>query len=191
MKLPADVQKSLEKQVPKVLKRDFESTFKNKFEELKNEMIKEFLTHPVTIEIKDGPSASNISGTLGGVTNLFAFIGFNEGDDPITPILEILQNTKYRRTKENKGAQEFTVDLPQIKEIFSAAPMPWASGRSWAQGIEVGISGIGYLLRKNSPNSRSGAAIQSRTKVRGGKFQNVPYISAIIRKYEKKFSKLK
>jgi len=191
MKLPADVQKSIEKQVPKVLKRDFESTFKNKFEELKNEMIKEFLTHPVTIEIKDGPSASNISGTLGGATNLFAFIGFNEGDDPITPILEILQNTKYRRTKENKGAQEFTVDLPQIKEIFSAAPMPWASGRSWAQGIEVGISGIGYLLRKNSSNSRSGAAIQSRTKVRGGKFQNVPYISAIIRKYEKKFSKLK
>ena len=191
MKLPADVQKSLEKQVPKVLKRDFESTFKNKFEELKNEMIKEFLTHPVTIEIKDGPSASNISGTLGGATNLFAFIGFNEGDDPITPILEILQNTKYRRTKENKGAQEFTVDLPQIKEIFSAAPMPWANGRSWAQGIEVGISGIGYLLRKNSSNSRSGAAIQSRTKVRGGKFQNVPYISAIIRKYEKKFSKLK
>jgi len=191
MKLPADVQKSIEKQVPKVLKRDFESTFKNKFEELKNEMIKEFLTHPVTIEIKDGPSASNISGTLGGATNLFAFIGFNEGDDPITPILEILQNTKYRRTKENKGAQEFTVDLPQIKEIFSATPMPWASGRSWAQGIEVGISGIGYLLRKNSPNSRSGAAIQSRTKVRGGKFQNVPYISAIIRKYEKKFSKLK
>ena len=191
MKLPADVQKSIEKQVPKALKRDFESTFKNKFEELKNEMIKEFLTHPVTIEIKDGPSASNISGTLGGATNLFAFIGFNEGDDPITPILEILQNTKYRRTKENKGAQEFTVDLPQIKEIFSAAPMPWASGRSWAQGIEVGISGIGYLLRKNSPNSRSGAAIQSRTKVRGGKFQNVPYISAIIRKYEKKFSKLK
>ena len=191
MKLPEDVQKSIEKQVPKVLKRDFESTFKNKFEELKNEMIKEFLTHPVTIEIKDGPNASNISGTLGGATNLFAFIGFNEGDDPITPILEILQNTKYRRTKENKGAQEFTVDLPQIKEIFSAAPMPWASGRSWAQGIEVGISGIGYLLRKNSSNSRSGAAIQSRTKVRGGKFQNVPYISAIIRKYEKKFSKLK
>ena len=191
MKLPEDVQKSIEKQVPKVLKRDFESTFKNKFEELKNEMIKEFLTHPVTIEIKDGPNASNISGTLGGDTNLFAFIGFNEGDDPITPILEILQNTKYRRTKENKGAQEFTVDLPQIKEIFSAAPMPWASGRSWAQGIEVGISGIGYLLRKNSSNSRSGAAIQSRTKVRGGKFQNVPYISAIIRKYEKKFSQLK
>ena len=40
MKLPADVQKSLEKQVPKALKKNFESTFKNKFEELKNEMIK-------------------------------------------------------------------------------------------------------------------------------------------------------
>lgn len=191
MKLPADVQKSLEKQVPKALKKGFESTFKNKFEELKNEMIKEFLTHPVTIEIKNGASAANTSGTLGGVANLFVFIGFNENDDPITPILQILQKTKYRRTKEKKGAQEFTVDLPEPKEIFSATPMPWANGRSWAQGIEVGISGVGYLLRKNSSSSRSGAAIQLRKKIRSGKFQNVPYISSIIKKYEKKFSKLK
>jgi hypothetical protein len=56
--------------------RRFEKEAKRKFKEIKAEMIKEFLSHPVTQEIMGGPTASNISGTLGGVTNLFAFIGF-------------------------------------------------------------------------------------------------------------------
>ena len=68
-------------------------------------------------------------------------------------------------------------------------PMPWATGRSWAQGIETGISGLGYLLRKN--DGRSGKAIQSRNKVRSGKFQNTSYISALIKKYKKEFNNIK
>ena len=44
-------------------------------------MIKEFLQLPVTQELMQGPNAPNISGTLGGVTNLFAFIGFDK-DNP-------------------------------------------------------------------------------------------------------------
>ena len=39
-------------------------------------MIAKFLNHPVTIEIKGGIDASNISGTLSGITNLYSFIGF-------------------------------------------------------------------------------------------------------------------
>ena len=57
--------------------------------------------------------------------------------------------------------------------------------------IETGISGLGYLLRKSSQNSRSGVAIQSNNKVRSGRFKNVQYISALIKKYEKRFDKLK
>ena len=67
--------------------------------------------------------------------------------------------------------------------------MPWATGRSWAQGIERGISGLGFLLRKNN-RGRSGAAIQSRVKVRGGRFRNTVYISAFIKKYKKRFEEL-
>jgi hypothetical protein len=69
--------------------------------------------------------------------------------------------------------------------------MPWASGRSWASGIEKGISGLGYLLRNRSSLSRSGQAVQSSVKIRSGSFKNTPYISAIINKYSKKFSQLK
>ena len=82
----------------------------------------------------------------------------------------------------------FEVTLPTAEDIFAVTPLPWASGRSWAEGIERGLSGLGYLLRKNK--GRSGAAIQSRVKVRGGRFHNTPYISAFIRKYKKRFEDL-
>jgi len=53
-------------------------------------MISEFLNHPITVEIKTGPYAENISGTLNGYGNLFSFIGFSDGDDPINPIEGLL-----------------------------------------------------------------------------------------------------
>ena len=69
--------------------------------------------------------------------------------------------------------------------------MPWATGRSWAKGIETGISGLGYYLLKNTDSSRSGLGIQWPRKVRKkSKFKNTQYISALIKKYEKEFKNL-
>ena len=56
-----------------------------KFERAKDEMIKDFLSLKVTQEIAGGPGALNMSGTLGGYGNLFSFIGFDMGDNPMTP----------------------------------------------------------------------------------------------------------
>ena len=157
-------------------------------------MIQEFLSLPVTQELLGGPDAPNISGTLGGVTSLFAFIGFDSGDQPIAPILNALERTQLQYLKElkqtNKVGGVFTVTLPTAEQIFSITPMPWAIGRSWAQGIETGISGLGFLLRKKG-KGRSGVALQSRVKVRGGRFRNTAYISSFIKKYEKRFQNLK
>ena len=191
-KLPPDVLQVLKKQVPKSLKRDFNKEFKKKFEDIKKEMLKEFLSHPVTVEISGGAGISNISGTLGGQSNLFAFIGFNSGDQPINPILEVLERVSFKESGESKKGLgiEFSVEMPSPNDIFSVTPMPWATGRSWAKGIETGISGLGYLLNKSSGSSRSGVAIQARKRVRSGGFKNVSYISALIRKYEKKFKEL-
>jgi len=188
-RLPRDVQMILEKQAPRELKRPFEKEFKKKFLEVKSAMIKEFLSHPVTMEIMAGPSSSNISGTLGGVTNLFAFIGFDSSDKPIDPILQILENMNYNYSGEAKIGVKYYVNIPEAADIFKATPMPWASGRSWAKGIETGISGLGYLLRRES--GRSGKAIQTKNKVRSGRFQNTSYISALINKYKKQFNNIK
>ena len=191
-KLPLDVQQVLQRQAPKELRRNFEKEIKDKFKKIKNELIKEFLSDPVTIEILQGSSGTNISGTLGGVSNLFAFIGFSSGEQPISPILQSLENIQITYNKEirKRGIGiEFDVSLPTAQDIFSITPLPWASGRSWAEGIERGLSGLGYLLRKDG--GRSGAAVQSRVnKVRGGRFQNRPYISALIKKYTKRFEDL-
>lgn len=192
-KLPIDVQNALKRQAPKALRRDFEKDINKKFKDLKNEMIKEFLTDSVTIELLEGAGASNISGTLGGVSNLFAFIGFNSGEQPISPILKMLEGTQiiYKQEIRQRGiGVEFEVSLPTAEDIFMVTPLPWASGRSWAEGIERGLSGLGYLLRKS--DGRSGAAIQSRVKkVRSGRFQNRPYISSLIKRYRKRFENLK
>ena len=192
-KLPIDVQNALKRQAPKLLRRDFEKETRKQFKKLKNEMIKDFLTDSVTLELLEGAGAANISGTLGGISNLFAFIGFDSGDQPISPILQLLEGTQitYKKEIRQRGiGVEFEVSLPTAQDIFAITPLPWASGRSWSEGIERGLSGLGYLLRKSS--GRSGAAIQSRVnKVRGGKFQNRPYISALIKKYKKLFEDLK
>ena len=191
-KLPLDVQQALQRQAPKELRRNFEKEIKDKFKKIKNELIKEFLSDPVTIEILQGARGSNISGTLGGVSNLFAFIGFDSGEQPISPILQSLENIQITYNKEirKRGiGVEFDVSMPTAQDIFAITPLPWASGRSWAEGIERGLSGLGYLLRKDG--GRSGAAVQSRVnKVRSGRFQNRPYISALIKKYTKRFEDL-
>tara|TARA_R100001377_G_scaffold53163_1_gene31233 strand:+ start:115 stop:699 length:585 start_codon:yes stop_codon:yes gene_type:complete len=191
--LPIDVQNALKRQAPKLLRRDFEKEVRKRFKKLKQEMIKDFLTDSVTLEILEGAGATNISGTLGGVSNLFAFIGFDSGEQPIAPILQLLEGTQitYKQEIKQRGiGVEFEVSLPTAQDIFAITPLPWAAGRSWSEGIERGLSGLGYLLRKNK--GRSGAAIQSRVnKVRSGKFQNRPYISALIKKYKKRFEDLK
>ena len=189
--LPRDVQEALRRQLPKVVKNDFRKIFKKEFDSLKKEMIKEFLSHPVTLEIIAGPNSTNISGTLNGNSNLFAFIGFSAGEEPIKPILEMLEKISFKDGGEANVGRNFSVDMPKANDIFAITPMPWATGRSWAKGIETGISGLGYLLNKSGRSSRSGVAIQVKNKVRGGGFSNKPYISALINKYENKFKELK
>jgi hypothetical protein len=68
--------------------------------------------------------------------------------------------------------------------------MPWAKGRSWAEGIEKGISGFGRYLNSDRLNSRSGTGIEVDSVIRKGKFSNTPYISALLNKYTKRFQEI-
>jgi hypothetical protein len=194
MALPKYVQELVNKQCGKLLRNDFEKIARMRFEQIKREMIKEFLNHPVTKEIKDGPEAQNTSNTLGGYGNLFSYIGFYNGEDPIEPILEEFQKSTIVFSRVIDGGALWNIYIPAKEDIWSVSPMPWAEGRSWAKGIETGISGLGqyfYTLRGGLKNSRSETAIQTESKLRGkSRFKNVKYITEILKKYEKKFSQL-
>lgn len=162
-----------------------------KIEKMKKEMIKEFLNLPITREILAGPSSSNISGTLGGYGNLFSFIGFSSGDNPIDPIIKLLNQSTYRFSNlSTRGKMKLTITIPSAQDIFAATPLPWAPGISWANRIEAGLSGLGQYLNTYSDKSRSGAGVQTDNKIRGGRFKNSPYISSFINRWNKKFSKI-
>ena len=162
-----------------------------KIEKLKKEMIADFLRLPVTREILAGSTSSNTSGTLGGYGNLFTFIGFNEGDRPINPIVQLLSQTNYRVTRFNQnGSAKLIIDMPSKQDIFAVTPLPWASGISWSERIEKGISGLGMYLNTSRKNSRSGRGIQADNKIRTGKFNNTSYISAFLNKWANIFTKI-
>lgn len=188
------VQKQLEtflkKEVSKVYSKTFEKRIVTAFNRIKREMISEFLNHPVTLEIKAGPYAENTSGTLDGYGNLFSFIGFSDGDDPINSIEGLLNLSKIEKGQDTKDGFIMKIFLPSKQEIFSETPMPWATGRSWAEGIEKGISGFGQYLNTESISSRSGEGVQVKAQIRKGKFRNTQYISALLNKYFKRFQEI-
>ena len=185
------IKQSLKNQAPKLLQAQARKILREAFQKIKNKMLAEFLAHPVTREIEGGIKSSNISGTLNNITNLYSFIGFNSGDDPIAPIEDLLLSTDIRFVKMSRMGLEFEVTLPDAKDIFAVTPLPWAPGRSWAKGIESGLSGLGYYLNKSTDKSRSGLGVQTSQKIRKGvKFTNTKYISNLINKYQKEFENI-
>lgn len=193
-KIPKDIEKKIARDSSRILKAEFETRIMKNFDMVKNEMVKEFLDHPVTKEILNGPSSDNMSGTLGGNGNLFSYIGFEEDSDPIGKVLEEFRKTSIRFSGLIDNGAVWTIFMPAKEDIWEVSPMPWAAGRSWAKGIETGISGVGqylYDLRGELPSSRSGTGIQTKSKLRKkSRFKNVKYISMILAKYEQKFSEL-
>lgn len=150
-------------------------------------LIADFESHPVTQEIEGGPNAGNQSNTLGGYGNLFSFIGFENGSDPISPIRSLLaRSIKIRsfRKKRNILGFKLVFTVPTIEEIKEVSPMPWST-ESWAEAVERGISGLSqylYSSDKSYNTSRSGPAVQLDFDMsgRGGNSSPIDYITGIL-----------
>ena len=152
-------------------------------------VLEDFENHPITAEIEGGPSASNTSGTLGGYGNLFTFIGFDRGSNPISPIRSLLaRSIKIQSVRKKNNALMFVLKFsaPSREEIAAVSPSPWASD-SWAEAVERGMSGLGRYLYSDSTSrfnsSRSGGAIEASVEFRGASTSKAtPYLSAILEK---------
>ena len=180
------LQKELDRKGKRVLTRLVKQNAQKAVEQSTIELIERFLNDPITKEIQGGPDAKNISDTLGGVGNLFSYIGFEEGSDPISPIRRYLANSlKIESISSKDLIFKITFSVPDMDEIKGLSPVPWAPGRSWVKAMESGLSGLGKYLVKESPVSRSGSAIQVKTKIRSGAFKNTKYMSAILKEVQK------
>lgn len=186
--------RATKRQVAQLIKDDFEKRIERNFNNIKSAMITELMNHPITKEIQEGAGGSNSSGTLSGYGNLFTFIGFEAGSTPIDPIKQEFEKTVIQFRQLSDDGPIWNIYMPAPEDIWEVSPMPWAEGRSWAKGIETGISGVGWYLynqNKDYPQSRSGPAIQVKSKIASKvRFKNVKYISDILARYEKKFSQL-
>ena len=214
--LPASTSKEIEAQIGKELRAKFSKIARVEFEKIKHRMIMDFEQHKITQEIEAGPLASNSSGTLGGYGNLWSFIGFPDSYNPLDEIRERLNETKIKDLGFKRSQLNLITTEPSREELFAITKMSdfrddLEGGRSWLDGIETGLSGLG-LYRYDEDNdfgsaSRSGSAIQ----LKGGKksekafgigdtggaagpqrsrYTRVSYISAILKDFRASIARL-
>jgi len=180
----------------KKLKENVDKKVRSKFEIAKSDYIKNFVDHPVTKEISGGPESSNISNTLSGKGNLFSFIGFNKGSNPINDLtMFIKQNFFLKKEKTyisgNKIKINYKISYPDQKDLESITSMPWEGGNSWVAAIERGISGFSHYMYKKFEEGRSGMGIQAKNKIRSGSYKPTKYFSLIIDKFLKRVKNIK
>lgn len=165
----------------------------------KNTTIEQFENHPVSLEIKSGPEGGKsqyLSGPSDG--NLFSFIGFDAGSNPVDNVVSFLQQsitiTKQPQLNYNRNLYKFRVRYPTVDDFqtTAAAPMPRGTSKNWLYAIERGIPGINFYLYKRGKKiaaSKSGPAIQAKNngelqRVRtGARFKNTSYFTGIINKF--------
>jgi hypothetical protein len=151
----------------------------------KANLLSDFNAHPVTKEIQGGSGAANSSGTLGGYGNLFSFLGFNKSANPVGPVISALSSIRLGRLLSlRNGVAKFDVIAPSREHLEGLTKMPWESGRSWLFDIERGISGLGSYLYGLFGTSRSGGAIQSKTKYRNTQYKAVKYFSSMFNEFK-------
>lgn len=166
-----------------------------KIDDAQKEMVQEFESHPISLEISAGNSASNTSGVLGGYGNLFSFIGFESGENQISELSNILRRKipfRIRRIN-NRGAYSVVIQAPSKQELEATAQVSWMGGRSWLDGIERGIAGLNRYLYDPSyslKDSRSGTGSQVQNDIRGVKQTRTSYVSKILTNFKNRLNRL-
>jgi hypothetical protein len=160
----------------------------------KKEFLDEFDSHDVSTEIKAGAEPNFGIGDANG--NLFSFLGFNAGSDPVGDLRSYLNKSIKLGPSYayNKGTRTYTfkIQFPTIDEIKEVTNLGnytddgWGENRSWAISIERGIPGLNrykYSLNEKElgGNSRSGTGLQRKNILRNSQYKPRKYISELLK----------
>ena len=95
------IQKELQRDVR--INTEIRVMIEKQFKVLHKKLISDFLNHPVTKELKGGASSLNITNSL-PEGNLFGFIGFEAGSDPISSMQKQIEDIdillKYKKFRK-------------------------------------------------------------------------------------------
>lgn len=193
--LNRSIKASIRRQVnnDKQLNLQARQIIEKQFKVIRDNMLNDFETHSVTRELSGGPSASNATNSL-PEGNLFGFIGFDSGADPVSGIRKLLSSTeiyiKRRRMGQFGFIWTYLITSPSLKDLYSVTPLPWANGASWLRELEGrGIPNLGQYMHKRIPSSRSGAGFQNSRRSAGGRLK-IPYVKQILMDFEKKLNSI-
>lgn len=174
------------------------STFDQSLNDVKTDLLNSVKNHTICKELQSLTSPSKyIPGSPG--TTLFGFLGFYSGTDPVSDLIEYLdQNIKLESTRKYKiiGRKVITnIILPSKEDMNSdmSLRLPWIDV-AWPVIVEDGTiahggSGAGakfFLDTTKSENSRSNLGIQVRGKVRP-EILGIPFLSEIFSEYRAQF----
>ncbi len=164
------------------------------------DMVETFEQHNITKEVQGGadyvgPSVIQYFSTNGN-GNLFSFVGFKAGTDPVKVLRELIKfPIQVKLTTRVKNAYYFKILAPSINDMEKATPMPedyFTGDFSWARGVEDGdLPGIGEFLAIKTSASRSGGGIQVEVKTpTGSSVTPTPYLTAILEAFRVKLQEL-
>lgn len=165
---------------------------KKNFEKNKNLLLSEFNNHKITVELKNGPGASNISDTLGGYGNLFSFLGFFSSKNPTQELENLLNNISIRKTTRRGKVYYYRINLPTQSQIAGATKMDWGSGTSWAYAVENGNfngdAALSHYIYKTWISGRSKKGVQVKGVYSESDFSPKPYLTVIFESFQKRMN---
>lgn len=186
---------------------EIETYAREEFEKEKQKALKQFDEHEVTQELMN-PEKGNISMTLGGYGDLFGFIGFEAGSDPIDPVRRLLKSSikfkgtdlaiNYPRNRKGQFAKgkrtlaiKIKMQVPGVDDFDEAAQFEgWNGGRNWVKGIERGIAGASYFADYERGRSERGIQLKGQIKKSNGpalSFKTKKYITKIVDDFLRNF----
>lgn len=175
----------------KEFRAEVRKILKENFDEKKQVFLSNFDNHPVTQEVGN-PESANISNTLGGYGNLYGFLGFFEGTDPVGPVRKLIDRVTRFRGVQFRGENAFLkYDVPELDDFDSVAALEWDT-KNWVKGIERGLSGFQSFMAQAGGRSGKGFQIKSKVTPFTGainRFQNTKYMSRLINDFKASLKK--
>lgn len=182
------VKSSIQKQLrsDKDLNLQIRVLIEKQFKVAHQKLLNDFNSHAITRELRVGEGSPNYSGGL-REGNLFGFIGFESGFDPISPIERLLVKAniliKQRKVMRSGLTWAYAVNIASINDLYKITPMPWATGSSWLRELEGrGIPNLGQYMYVDAKSSRSTEGIQGGNRS-GGRLR-MEYMKPLLEEFQ-------
>jgi hypothetical protein len=195
-----NIEQTIAAQAQKVMSAKVNKAIEAEFIKAKKALLNDFDKHKVTVELSDDePQIGTSNITKYG--NLFSLLGVDEGTDVpeiIREVFETVVRIKRKAQFVKRAGKKFVfavqIQYPTQSEINEATKILEWTSRGVVELIQDGTPGFGryiYSLTTKFKNSRSGTAVQSKSKrVREGSFSGVPYTNEITERFVRRLSKI-